>query len=221
MTAGKEHGVDKLRVFLADDHPVVRAGLKGLIDAQPDMAVVGEAFDGAAAVRSAADLHPDVVVMDVSMPGMGGAEATQHIREGNPGVKVVGLTAHEDRGYLQQLLKAGASGYVLKRAAAEDLVRAIRVVAAGETYIDPAVAAQLVPTAARPPAPAGADLSDREAEVLRLIAQGHPVKQIAARLDVGVRTVETYKARGMEKLGFKSRADIVRYAARQGWLTTN
>lgn len=211
----------KLRVFLADDHPVVRAGLKGLIDAQPDMEVVGEAFDGAAAVRAVADLRPDVVVMDVSMPGMGGAEATQRIRAESPAVKVVGLTAHEDRGYLQLLLKAGANGYVLKRAAADDLVRAIRVVAAGETYIDPAVAAQLVPTATHPPPPAAVNLSDREEEVLRLIAQGHPVKQIAAKLDVGMRTVETYKARGMEKLGLKTRADIVRHAARQGWLTAN
>jgi DNA-binding NarL/FixJ family response regulator len=119
------------------------------------------------------------------------------------------------------LLKAGANGYVLKRAAADDLVRAIRAVAAGQTYIDPAVAGQLVadlvPADAGPPA--GAELSDREAEVLRLIAGGHPVKQIAARLDVTVRTVETYRARGMEKLGLKSRADIVRLAIRRGWLT--
>jgi DNA-binding NarL/FixJ family response regulator len=215
--------VGKLRVFLADDHPVVRSGLKGLIDAQPDMEVVGEAADGAAAVRSALDVRPDVVVMDVSMPGVGGAEATVQIRGGSPAVKVLALTAHEDRGYLQLLLKSGASGYVLKRTAADDLVRAIRSVAAGETYIDPAVAGQLVPPAARAlPAgalPGGADLSDREEEVLRLVARGHPVKQIAARLGVGVRTVETYRARGMDKLGLKTRADIVRYAAHRGWLT--
>lgn len=123
--------MSKLRVFVADDHPVVRSGLKGLIDAQPDMAVVGEAFDGAGAVRGVAELRPDVVVMDVSMPGVGGAEATERIRAETPGVRVLALTAHEDRGYLQLLLKAGASGYVLKRAAADDLVRAIRAAAAG------------------------------------------------------------------------------------------
>jgi DNA-binding NarL/FixJ family response regulator len=213
----------KLRVFLADDHPVVRSGLKGLIDAQTDMEVVGEAYDGAAAVKAVAALCPDVVVMDVSMPGVGGAEATARIRAEVPAVKVLALTAHEDRGYLQLLFKAGARGYVLKRAAADDLVRAIRAVAAGGTYIDPAVAGQLIPAANRTPVegvPAtGADLSEREEEVLRLIARAHPVKQIAARLDVGVRTVETYRARGMEKLGLKTRADIVRYAAHRGWLT--
>src|SRR5262245_44284172 len=167
------------------------------------MEVVGEAPDGECAVRAAVDLRPDVVVMDVSMPGVGGAEATERIRRDHPAIKVLALTAYEDRGYLQLMLKSGASGYVLKRAAADDLVRAIRVVAAGETYIDPGVAGQLLPAATRSPAAGvpqpGADLSDREGEVIRLIAQGHPVKQIAARLDVGVRTVETYKARAMEK----------------------
>lgn len=213
--------MSKLRVFLADDHPVVRGGLKGLIDAQADMEVVGEAADGASAVRGVLDLRPDVAVMDVSMPGVGGAEATARLRAESPAVKVLALTAHEDRGYLQLLLKAGASGYVLKRAAADDLVRAIRRVAAGDTYIDPSVAGQLLPAPGRARADvpkAGADLSDREEEVLRLIAQGHPVKQIAAQLDVGIRTVETYKARAMEKLGFKTRADVVRYAAQRGWL---
>ena len=211
----------KLRIFLADDHPVVRSGLKGLLDAQTDMEVVGEAWDGTAAVRAAAEIRPDVVVMDVSMPGVGGAEATERIRAESPGVRVLALTAHEDRGYLQLLLKAGANGYVLKRAAAADLVRAVRAVAAGETYIDPAVAGQLIPPPTRSPTgpPQSADLSEREEEVLRFIARGHPIKQIAARLDVGVRTVETYRARGMEKLGLRTRADIVRYATQRGWLT--
>jgi DNA-binding NarL/FixJ family response regulator len=211
----------KLKVFLADDHPIVRAGLRGLIDAQPDMAVVGEAYDGTAAVRGVVAERPDVVVMDVSMPGVGGAEATERIRAECPTVKVVALTAHEDRGYLKRLLQAGASGYVLKRSAADDLVRALRAVAAGETYLDPAVAGHLVPgLRAGGSAPAAeAELSDRESEVLREIARGHAVKQIAARMDVGVRTVETYKSRAMEKLGLKSRADVVRYAVGQGWLT--
>ena len=211
-----------LRVFLADDHPIVRGGLRALLDAEPDIEVVGEAVDGETAVRAVGLLRPDVVVMDVSMPGMGGAAATERIRRDCPGVRVVALTAHEDRAYLQLLLKAGASGYVLKRAAAADLTRAVRRVAAGETYIDPAVAGQLVAAAAgRPPAagPAVADLSEREEEVLRRLSVGEGVKQVAAALEVGVRTVETYKARGMEKLGLKSRVDLVRYAVQRGWLT--
>jgi DNA-binding NarL/FixJ family response regulator len=208
--------MSKQRILLVDDHPVVRNGLKGLIDSQPDMEVIGEAWDGTDAVRVALDLRPDVVVMDISMPGVGGAEATELLHRDAPGIRVLALTAHEDRGYLPVVLKAGASGYVLKRAAADDLVRAIRAVAAGETYIDPSVSGQLI-AATRPPA-SGPELSEREAEVLRLIAQGHAIKQIAADLDVSVRTVETYKARGAEKLGLKTRADIVRYALQRGWL---
>jgi DNA-binding NarL/FixJ family response regulator len=201
--------------LVADDHPVVRNGLRGLLEAEPDMTVVGEATDGEAAVRAAAELSLDVVVMDVSMPGMGGEEATARIRRDCPGVRVVALTAYEDRGYLRRLLAAGAGGYVLKRSAAEELVRAIRCVAAGGTYLDPAVAEHVVADLLQPPA---AELSDREAEVLRLVARGYLLKQIAAELGVEHRTVETYKARAMEKLGLKTRVDVVRYAAEKGWL---
>jgi DNA-binding NarL/FixJ family response regulator len=210
--------VTKLRVFVADDHPIVRGGLRTLIDAQPDMEVVGEAYDGAGSVRGARDLRPDVLVMDVSMPGLGGAPATEEVCRDCPGVKVLALTAHEDRGYLQQMLRAGASGYVVKRVAADELVRAIRAVAAGGTYLDPSVAGQLVPDPDPGGNSAAAELSDREADVTRMIAQGHPIKQIAARLGVSGRTVETYKARAMEKLGLKTRSDLVRYALRRGWL---
>ena len=214
--------MSKVRVFLADDHPVVRGGLRALVDAQSDMEVVGEAGDGLATVQGVQELRPDVALMDLSMPGLGGGEATERIRQTCPEVRILALTAHEDRGYLQLLLKAGASGYILKRAAAEDLVRAIRSVAAGDVYLDPAVAGQLISGLVRR-APAGtqapgADLSDREAEVLRLIAQGHAIKQIAADLEVSVKTIETYKARASEKMGLRSRADIVRYALRRGWL---
>ncbi|HVK13522.1 MAG TPA: response regulator transcription factor [Gemmataceae bacterium] len=208
-----------VRVYIADDHPVVRSGLRGMIDGQPDLSVVGDAFDGETAVRDAARLRPDVVVMDVSMPGIGGVEATVRIRRDCPEVRVVALTAHADRGYLQQLLAAGASGYVLKRSAADDLVRAIRCAAAGQMYLDPAVAGQVVPgPAAGPAADPAADLSDREAEVVRLIAEGYGNKQIAARLAVSVKTIETAKARALEKLGLESRVDIIRYAVGRGWL---
>ncbi len=211
-----------LRVLLVDDHPIVRSGLKALVDAQPDMVVVGESGDGISAVQAAMQLAPDVTVMDVSLPGIGGAEATEQIRRACPAVKVLALTAHEDRGYVQLLLKAGASGYVLKRVAADDLVRAIRSVAEGGVYLDPSVAGHVISGISRrgdaSRQVAGGELSEREAEVLRLIAHGHAIKEIAATLDVSARTVETYKERAMEKLELESRAEIVRYALRCGWL---
>jgi DNA-binding NarL/FixJ family response regulator len=212
-----------IRVFLADDHAVVREGLKALITGQPGMAVVGEAADGLAACEQVPRLRPDVVVMDVSMPGLAGAQATERLRQECPAVKVLALTVHEDKGYLRQLLAAGAAGYVLKRAAGEDLVRAIRVVAAGGVYLDPSLAGKVVGGFVRPPGgeggpAAGGELSDREAEVVRLTAAGYGAKEIAAQLNLSAKTVETYKARAMEKLGLLSRADVVRYAAQRGWL---
>lgn len=211
--------MSKLRVFLADDHPIVRDGLRALVEAQPDMEIVGEAADGRSISAEAARARPDVVLMDLSMPGVGGLEATAEVRRANPGVRVLVLTAQEDAAYLQQALAAGAAGYVLKRTAAADLVHAIRRVVAGETYLDPGVAGQVVTRlmqeAAAPPPGA---LSDREAEVLRLVALGHLNKQIAAQLDLSIKTVETYKARAMEKLDLKSRVEVVRYAVRVGWI---
>jgi DNA-binding NarL/FixJ family response regulator len=212
----------KIRVLLADDHAVVREGLKALIDAEPGMEVVAEAADGLAALALAAECSPDVVVTDVSMPGLNGAEVTRRLRERNPGQRVLALTVHEDHGYLRLLLEAGAAGYILKRAAAEELVRAIRAVAAGAAYVDPALAARVVDNFVR--AQAGtraAELSEREAEVVRLIALGYSNKEIASRLNLSVKTVETYKTRSLEKLGMKSRVDIVQYAVRQGWLTAS
>jgi DNA-binding NarL/FixJ family response regulator len=213
----------KLRILLADDHNVVRAGLRALIDAQPDMEVVGEAADGEAACRQAVELGPEVVVMDVSMPVQGGARATERIKRDRPEIRVLALTVHEDRGYLQQLLQAGASGYLLKRAVAEDLIHAIRTVARGGTYLDPSLTGKvlggLMGRPARPGSPPGDTLSDREEEVLRLIARGHTNREIAAQLDVSVKTVETHKARAMEKLGLDSRADIVGHAIWRGWLS--
>jgi two-component system response regulator NreC len=214
--------VTKLRIFLADDHAVVRAGLKALVDAQAGMEVVGEAADGQATVDAATALQPDVVVMDVSMPGLSGAKATERLKQTCPSVHVLALTAHEDRSYLRQLLAAGALGYVLKRSAAEELVRAIRTVAAGGVYVDPSLAGQVVGAfVAKQGANEilqGADLSDREEEVVRLIAQGYSNKEIAARLSLSVKTVETYKSRSMQKLGLRGRTDLVRYALQRGWL---
>lgn len=213
----------KLRVLLADDHAVVREGLKALVNAQPDMEVVGEATEGGSACKLAAELRPHVVVMDVSMPGTGGAAATERIRQDCPDVRVLALTVHEVAGYLRQLMEAGASGYVLKRAAADELVRAIREVAHGEVYIDPKLAGQVFSGLMGPPGPeAGADgeLTEREIEVVKLLARGHINREIAQRLDLSVKTIEVHKARALEKLGLRSRADLVHYALRRGWLQT-
>ena len=221
-SAAERDGAGVLRIVLADDHAVVREGLKALINAQSDMRVVGEASDGEAACRVTVAQSPDVLVMDLSMPLLGGAEATARVRRECPGVKVLALTVHEERAYLTQLLRAGASGYVLKRAVAAELVHAVRIVASGGTYIDPAMVGSLVEgyldrqdVATQP---AHGPLSDREREVLMRIARGFSNKEIAAELELSVKTVETYKARVAEKLGLRTRVAIVRYAAEQGWL---
>jgi DNA-binding NarL/FixJ family response regulator len=213
--------VADLCIVLADDHAVVREGLKALINAHPGMVVVGEAADGRTACELVERLHPDVAVLDVSMPKMSGGQATERIRQSCPEVKVLALTVHEDRGYLRTLLAAGASGYVLKRSAAEELIRAIQVVADGGVYLDPSLAGKVVGGFVHRPggeAAAGVELSDREAAVVRLTACGHGNKEIAAQLDISIKTVETYKARALEKLSLHSRADLVRYAVERGWL---
>ena len=211
----------KLRVFLADDHAVVREGLKALINGQAGMEVVGEAADGRTACARAKEIRPDIVVMDVSMPEWNGVQATKELRAQCPDVKVLALTVHEERSYLRDLIEAGASGYVLKRSAAEDLVHAVQVVARGDMYLDPSVTAVVLGRLARTRLnedSVSAELSDRETEVLQLIAHGHSNKDIATRLKISVKTVETYKARSMEKLGLTGRADIVRFALHKGWL---
>ena len=212
-----------LRVLLADDHVTVRHGLKLLIDGQPDMKVIAEASDGATAVKSAAALKPDVVVMDISMPGMNGLVATRALKKQQPGTAVITLTRHSDDAYLQELLRAGVSGYVLKQSAPTELLRAIREAAAGGQYLDSTLAARVTAgflaregrTVDKP----GAALSQREAEVLRLIASGYSNKEIAGRLSLSVKTVEAHKANAMRKLGLNGRIDIVKYALLQGWLT--
>lgn len=212
----------KLRILLVDDHGVVREGIKRLIESQPDIELVGEAADGREAIERARVLRPDIVMMDVSMPQLNGIDATRLLKNACPTAKILALTVHEDDGYVREFLKAGAVGYLLKRAGTDDLVRAIRVVGGGGVYVDPRVAGTLLHTFVRPEsstaAPA-AELSEREAEVMRLIALGYANKEIAAQLDLSIKTIETYKARSMEKLGLKSRVDIVRLATERGWFT--
>jgi DNA-binding NarL/FixJ family response regulator len=212
----------KLKIVLADDHAVVREGLRALIDRQADMEVVGEAADGRAAIELTDRLKPDVVVMDLSMPVMSGTRATKEMLWRNPDVKILALTVHEERSYLRELLEAGATGYLLKRAASEELVLAIRRVAEGTRYVDghmiPDVLDGFIRTSGREGRSEGRPMTPREEEVMRLIARGHSNKEIASQLAVSVKTVETHKARATEKLGIHNRAGIVRYALQQGWL---
>jgi two-component system response regulator NreC len=216
----------KIRVLLADDHAVLRAGLRMLINAQPDMEVAGEASSGEEALRLARELTPDLVLMDISMPGAGGIEATAQIRRDCPKVRVLALTMHDDPAYLRSVLAAGGSGYILKRAADTELLSAIRITHRGETYLAPSLAGAVVQEVLGRRAKKGEgdlpgdSLSEREREVLRLVAQGHTNQQVADRLALSVKTVETYRARLMEKLGLKSRADLVRYALSTGLLTS-
>lgn len=213
----------KLRVFLADDHAVVRAGLKTLINAEPDMEVVGEAKNGREAFEKLSATTADVAVLDVSMPELNGAQTTRRLRENQLKVKVIALTVHEDGGYLRELLSAGASGYVLKQTAADELIRAIRVVAEGGVYIDSRVANTLVSAYVDSSSGTPKDtteLSARETESMRLIAQGYTTKEVAFELGVSSKTIETYKIRAMSKLGLKNRVDLVRAAAERGWFLT-
>src|SRR5262245_15807030 len=211
-----------LRVILADDHVTVRHGLRLLIDSQADMKVVGEASDGEAAIRQALALKPDVVVMDISMPGMNGLSATRALKKVQPDARIVTLTRHADDAYLQELLRAGVSGYVLKRSAPTELLHAIRGVAAGGQYLDSTLTAKVTAGFATKQGRAGKPvlaLTDRETEVLRLIASSYGNKEIAARLELSAKTVEAHKANAMRKLDLNGRIDIVKYAILQGWLT--
>lgn len=213
----------KLRVLLADDHAILRDGLAMLINQQADMEVVAQSGNGRDAVALARDNQPDVAVLDVSMPDMGGAEATANIRKSCPQVRILALTRHADQGYLRSLLAAGATGYVLKKSAAEALIHAIRVVADGGTYVEPSLAAGLVEralgrSASKRETPHRDVLTAREEEVLRGIAWGRSNKEIATDLGISIKTVESYKASGTEKLALRSRTDILRYALARGWV---
>jgi DNA-binding NarL/FixJ family response regulator len=213
----------RIRTTLADDHPIVLAGLRNLIEAEGDLELVGEATTGPAALKLVRDKQPDVAVLDISMPSLNGIAVARRLAEECPAVRVLMLTLHEDRAYLNQAMASGVRGYVLKRSAAENLIHAIRAVVVGGLYVDSAIASRMLnDSQQRSPRwtnrLAGPELTDREAEVLKFAAMGFTNKEIAARLDVGVKSVETYKARAAEKLELKTRADIVRYAAAQGWL---
>jgi two-component system response regulator NreC len=208
--------------MIADDHVVVREGLKLVVEGQKDMVVVSEASDGASAIQQAQDLKPDVVIMDISMPGMNGLVATRTLKRILPQSVIVTLTRHGDDAYLQELMRAGASAYVLKQSPPVELITAIRTCASGGQYLDSALTArataEFLSRDGKKLNQAGVTPSERESEVLRLIAAGYSNKEIATRLTLSVKTVEAHKANAMRKLGLSGRIEIVKYAILQGWL---
>jgi len=208
-----------IRVVLADDHAVVRTGLRLLLDGTGDIEVVAEAGDGEAAVRAARLERPDVVLLDVVMPGITGIEATPRVLQAAPGAKVLILSMQDDPSYVREAFAAGASGYVLKEAADVEVVQAVREVAAGGRYVHPSLGARLAIAAVENEAQAEEErLSDREREVLRLLALGHTNQEIAALLFISVRTAESHRANVLQKLGLGSRAELVRHALAHGLL---
>ena len=228
--------MDRIRLMLVDDHQVVRAGLRAFLETQPGMKVVAEASHGAEALERAARLQPDIILMDITMPGMDGLEATQRIKEKLPDCQVLALTVHEDKQYFMNMLAAGASGYLTKRAAADELVEAIRAVAAGNVYLQPALARWLLedyqrlagatgsfhphPTRGRPEDPVGLDiLSSRERGVLELVGQGLNNQEIGARLSLSPKTISRHRERIMKKLNMHSRTELVKFAIRTGLIS--
>jgi two-component system response regulator NreC len=213
--------MDKIRVLLVEDHTIVRKGLRSLLDAEPGIEVVGEAEDGREAIQLVGQLHPEVVLMDITMPGLNGLEATRQIKKRFPDVKVLILTVHADEEYVLQVLSAGASGYLVKQAAPAELVSAIHATYRGDSFLSPSISRKVVDQYVRQ---AGAiaendsydKLTDREREVLQLIAEGHSNRRIAEMLCISVKTVETHRAHLMNKLDIHSAAELTTYAIRKG-----
>ena len=209
-----------VKILLADDHKITRQGLRSLLEKESDMEVVAEAEEGRTAVRLVRELLPDVVVMDVSMPDLNGMEATHQIVAEHPNVKVIALSIHSDNLFVSEMLKSGASGYLLKDCAFEELARAIHVVVDGKTYLSPAVSGVVVDDylhrLARTESPSSEVLTDREREVLQLIAEGKSTKQVALKLHISVKTVETHRRQIMSKLDIHTIAELTKYAIRKG-----
>ena len=210
-----------IRILIADDHGVIRAGLRALLEDIPDITVVGEASDGGEAIAKAMELKPDILLMDLSMPNMGGIEATLQLSQREPKVRVLILTVHEEESLLKEVVRMGASGYIVKRAAQEDLLHAIRVVARGDLYIHPTMTRTLfnkAPVYAPLQVPESETLTLREIEVLKLLAKGYTNRQIAEQLSLSPRTVEGHRANLSGKLGLHSRVELVEYAEKHGLL---
>lgn len=210
-----------IRILIADDHGVLRAGLRSLLNAEPDFTVVGEAGESWQAVQLAQELRPDILLLDLSMPGDGGIEVTRQVKQACPDTRILILTVHEDESLLQEAIRAGAAGYIIKRAAEPELINAVHAIWRGDLYIHPAMTRALL-KGMQPAAPAAEEpaesLTPREKEVLRHIAQGYTNQQIADLLQISIRTVEGHRANLTGKLGQKTRVELVRYARQQGLL---
>jgi two-component system, NarL family, response regulator NreC len=218
-----EGSLGKIRVLLADDHTILRAGLKMMLNAQPDIEAVGEASDGKQAISEAGRLSPDVVIMDITMPECSGIEATRQIKRMLPEVRVLVLTMHENEEYLFQTLRAGAAGYMLKEAADTDLISAIRVVSSGRFYLSPSAQSMLMSDYLQrvhtgEERDSYGALTEREREILKLVAEGYTNSQIGERLFISPKTVDTHRTHIMDKLNLHSRAELVKYAMRRGLL---
>ena len=212
-----------IQILLADDHTILRAGLKMMLNAQPDMEVVGEAHDGHQAIAEALRVQPDIVLMDITMPDMNGIEATRHIKKVLPEVKVLVLTMHENDEYIFQALRAGASGYILKEAADTELITAIRIIQSGQFYLSPTAQSVMVGDYLQrvrtgEEKDSYSSLTEREREILKLVAEGYTNNQIAERLVISPKTVDTHRTHVMDKLNLHSRAELVKYAMRRGLL---
>jgi len=218
--------MSKTKVLLVDDHTVVRQGLKALFAAEPDLEVVGEADNGREALALIAALQPEVVLMDISMPGLNGIEATRQLRERFPQVKVVILSMHANEEYVFQVLRAGASGYVLKQSDSLEVLAAIRAAIAGGSFLSPPISRAVIDdyirrseARGRSQEPEADPLTSREREVLQLLAEGLPNREIAQQLNISIKTVETHRTNMLHKLGLKDKTELVKYALRKGWAT--
>lgn len=212
--------MSKIRILIADDHALVRDGIRALLSLCDDLEVVGEAGDGREAIAAAHALEPDVILMDIAMPGLGGLEATLAIRRENPRAKILVLTQYEDREYVTRFLKSGAAGYVLKKAAGSELASAVRAVHRGGLVLDPALAREVLSPTSPPPAGTGEDLyaslTDREKQVLKLVAEGNSNKEVAQVLGISVKTAMSHRERVMQKLDVHNRTDLVKFALKRG-----
>jgi DNA-binding NarL/FixJ family response regulator len=215
-----------IRIFLAEDHKTVRKGIKMIIDAEKDMTVIGEAGNGREAIKLVQEMVPDVILMDISMPELNGLIATAKLKRINPEIKILALTRHTEDVYLQELLQAGVDGYLLKQSAASELLRAIRVVMMGGSYLDSEITGKVLAGYTEKKIKLrgeirGEKLTERESEILRHIALGYSNREIATKMEISIKTVEAHKANSLKKLNITSRREIMSYAILQGWMHEN